>query len=410
MTLAGLILVVLALTSAAHFGGIVVLMLRRRRTASRHIGRPPVTILRPLRGLENHIEATLASTFAIRYPRFEVIFCVADAEDPVVPLVRRLIAANPQANTRLMIGNDRISINPKLNNLVKGWHAARHDWIVMADSNVLIPADYIDRLLSAWTRDTGLVCSPPVGVLPAGAAADLECAFLNSHLARWELLGDLIGSGFALGKTMLWRREDLESVGGILALATGPAEDTSATKLIRAMGKRIRLVPEPFSQPLGYRRYGEVWRRQLRWARLQRSSFPAVYAIQGAAGGVIPMACAAALAAFGAFPVPAFVLFFASWYGAEVGLAWRYGWPISQRIVVFLVLRDLILPVLWAAGWVGSRFTWRGNTMDIAGVTGKDRVRRLVGEWRQASVLRLLTALGASRRHFRAGPAGQSRR
>jgi len=410
MTLTGLILAIILLAAAAHFGGIAVLLLRRHRPARQQAGRPPVTILRPVCGLENHIEATLASTFAIRYPRYEIIFCVARADDPVVPLVRRLMEEHPRVPARLQVGDDRISINPKLNNLVKGWSAARHDWIVMADSNVLIPPDYIDRLLQAWTKDAGLVCSPPVGVLPEGAAAELECAFLNSHLARWELLGDEIGSGFALGKTMLWRRDDLETARGIGALAAGPAEDTSATKLIRAMGKRIRLVAEPFAQPLGKRRLEEVWQRQLRWARLHRASFPAIYALQGLAGGVIPLACAAALAAFGAFPVSLFVLLFVAWYGAEVVLAWRYGLPISVRIAFLFVLRDLILPALWVAGWVGSRFTWRGNAMDIGPVTGQDPVRRLVEQWRRASVLRLLTALGASRRPREAGQAGPSRR
>jgi ceramide glucosyltransferase len=246
--------------------------------------------------------------------------------------------------------------------------------------------------------------------MPDGASADLECAFLNTHLARWEMLGDEIGCGFALGKTMLWRRDELDAAGGIEALAAGPAEDTSATRLIRAAGHRVRLVAEPFSQPLGHRSFREVWLRQLRWARLQRACFPAVYALQGTAGGVIPLGAAAGLALFGAFPVPAFMLFFAAWYGAEIGLAWRFGWPVSLRIVVFMVLRDLILPALWLAGWTGNRFTWRGNVMDIKGAAGQDPVRRLVEQLRHARVLRLLTALGVSRRPLGTRLAGHSRR
>ena len=87
----------------------------------------------------------------------------------------------PQVRARLLVGNESISDNPKLNNVYKGWRAAQHDWIVMADSNVLMPRDYLWRLLAAWRDDTGLVASPPVGCRPRGFWAELVCAFLNNQ-------------------------------------------------------------------------------------------------------------------------------------------------------------------------------------------------------------------------------------
>ena len=80
----------------------------------------------------------LASTFALAYPHYEAIFCVASPADPVIPLVERLIAAHPAIPARLLVGDDRVCSNPKLNNLVKGWKSARYGWIIMADSNVLM--------------------------------------------------------------------------------------------------------------------------------------------------------------------------------------------------------------------------------------------------------------------------------
>jgi Glycosyl transferase family 21 len=90
----------------------------------------------------------------------------------------------------------------RTNNVLKGWRAARHDWIVIADSNVLMPRDYIDRLFASWRADTGLVASPPIGCRPQGLWAELECAFLNTYQARWQYLADALGFGFARGKTM----------------------------------------------------------------------------------------------------------------------------------------------------------------------------------------------------------------
>ena len=140
-----------------------------------------------------------------------------------------------------------MSNNPKLNNVLKGWHAATHDWIIIADSNVLMPRDYIERLFASWRTDTGLVASPPIGSQPDGFWAELECAFLNTYQARWQYIADAFGFGFAQGKTMLWRRADLERAGGIEALGKEVAEDAAATKIVRGAGLKVRLVDRPFA-------------------------------------------------------------------------------------------------------------------------------------------------------------------
>ena len=142
---------------------------------------PGVTIVQPLCGVETFSRDTLRSIFALDYPVYEIVFCLASADDPIAPLVRGAIDANPHRPARLLIGDDRVSANPKLNNVVKGWKAARHDWVIIADSNVLMPSDYIQRLLARWSPDTGIVCSPPIGARPESFAAEIECAFLNTY-------------------------------------------------------------------------------------------------------------------------------------------------------------------------------------------------------------------------------------
>ncbi|MFX9065588.1 glycosyltransferase, partial [Acinetobacter baumannii] len=92
------------------------------------------------------------------------------------------------------------------------------------------------------------------------------CAFLNTYQARWQYAADTLGFGFAQGKTMMFRRRDLEAAGGLVALGAEPAEDAAATKLVRGMGLNARLVDAPFAQPLGPRTWKQVWDRQARWA------------------------------------------------------------------------------------------------------------------------------------------------
>ena len=326
-----------------------------------------VTIVRPVCGIENFSEETLASAFHLDHSRYEILFCVADPGDPAVPLVRRLMAAYPNVPSRLLIGNDPISPNPKLNNTVKGWLAAKHPWVVMADSNVLMPHDYLSQLFAAWQKDTGLVCSPPVGCAPYGIWAELECTILNTYQARWQSFADSIGLGFAQGKNMLWRKDILENGGGIRALAAEMAEDAAATKLVRSQGLRVRLVDRPFEQPLGRRTAVEVWQRQLRWARLRRDTFKLYFVPELFSGGIPPMVACAVCAAAADLPVTAMVAALAAvWYGAELLLAHAAGWHWSWRSPLLFVVRDLMLPVLWLASWVGNEFVWRGNSMRVA--------------------------------------------
>jgi len=139
------------IAACLHIISIVVAILRcRPRTGVVPLREaPPVTIVRPVCGLDNFVEETLRTSFELAYPAFELIFCVASGRDPVVPVVRKLIAAHPGVAAQLLVGDDRVSVNPKLNNCVKGWRAAAHPFVVIADSNVLMPKDYIQRLLAA---------------------------------------------------------------------------------------------------------------------------------------------------------------------------------------------------------------------------------------------------------------------
>ena len=210
-----------AITALLHIVSIIVTIFRcrPRPILAAPPDAPPVTIVRPVCGLDNFVEETLRTSFELDYPEYELIFCVASERDPVVAVVHKLIAEHKAIPAKLLVGDDRISTNPKLNNCVKGWRAAAHPFVAIADSNVLMPRDYVQRLLAAWRPDTGLVCSPPQGCRPIGLWANLECAFLNSYQARAQYFADSLGIGFAQGKTMLWRYADLEAAGGIRALA-----------------------------------------------------------------------------------------------------------------------------------------------------------------------------------------------
>lgn len=328
---------------------------------------PAVTILRPVLGVDPYEPLTLRSGFELDYANYELIFCCADLRDPVVPLIRKLIEEYPHVRARLLIGQENSTPNPKLNNLVKGWQAAKHDWVIMADSNVLMPPDYVERMLSGWRKETGLVCAPPIGCLASGFWAEVECAFLNTYQARWQYAADSVGLGFAQGKSMLWNRAILDSAGGIRALGAEIAEDAAATKVVRSQGKRVRLVDYPFGQPLGRRTAPQVWTRQVRWARLRRATFPYYFIPELFSGSFVPLAAGAFAAhVFGVSVVGVLALLVLLWFGSEARLVRAAGWKVTPWSPLSWFVRDLMLPVLWTQAWLSNSFSWRGTQMDLA--------------------------------------------
>ena len=159
----------------------------------------------------------------------------------------------------------------------KAGRAARAELIAFVDGNLAVPPDLVDRLLAVWDASTGLSCSPPIGVNQSGFWAEVECVFLNTLQARWQLSADSVGAGFAHGKAMLLRRDLLEERGGLRGLSIEVSDDSALTKIVRATGLKVRLVDRPFELPLGRRSMAQVWSRQLRWAQFRRQSFPFVF-------------------------------------------------------------------------------------------------------------------------------------
>ena len=328
---------------------------------------PPVTVVQPLCGIETFSEATLEAAFALDYPDYELIFCLARADDPAALLAHRAMARHPDRKASLLIGDERPSANPKLNNVVKGWKAARSAWIIIADSNVLMPPDYIQRMLAGWRKHVGIVCAPPIGSAPSCWRPKWSALF-STRMRRAGSMQPTLAASVSRkasrccgGATSSKRAAELNELGDEIA------EDAAATKLVRRAHLRPRLAAGPFDQPLGRRVWSEVWGRQARWARLRRATFPLFFAPELFTSGLLAIIAAA----FGAVAVGIAPVRFAAaialiWYGSEAALALLAGWRLAPTTLVALVLRDATLPWLWLQAWIVDNFEWRGHAMSTA--------------------------------------------
>ncbi len=317
---------------------------------------PKYSIIRPLQENSEFFAQTCNSTFLLYHiEECEIIFTADETVDPkVIEIVKVICAQYPHISAKIIIDSDKYAQNPKLNNLYKGWKVAQGIWILMIDSNILLPRDTLWRFSSVWNITTGLVCSPPIGTHPDNFWAQVECTFLNTFQAKWQKLANFFNYGFAQGKVMFCHKHLLESLGGLLALDIEACEDAAATKLIRQENLQVHLVKKLFHQPLGHRSFSIIWQRQVRWARLRRITFPHWYTIEILASAM-PF-----LVSLVIFPANYFMIL-VSWgatYLGEIVLAKMSNWPLSWQSPFAMLIRDFLMIGIYFAGWWGKTFKW----------------------------------------------------
>ena len=348
----------------------IIIMARKCKKRSRKLPvpthAPPVSIIRPLRGIEQFSEETLNASFVLDYPTYELVFCVQSVSDPIIERLDAISRKYPQIDCVLLLGDDVISANPKLNNCVKGWEKVKYDYVILADSNALMPPDYIQTMLAAFKHETAMTVSMPIGSRPSNFWAVVECAILNTFQARWQYGAEAIGIAFAQGKNMMWRKEVLDRAGGIKALASDIAEDAASTKVIRSQGLDIHLVDMPFEQPLGHRGAREVYDRHARWARLRKATFPLFFIPEVMNGSFIAALTGAYSSMYyGYDPLLAIILIVALLHAGEILLAKICGFFIDYRMPLALLVRDLMLPIMFVDALLVDEYTWHGEKIKI---------------------------------------------
>ncbi|KAF7720947.1 hypothetical protein EC973_005739 [Apophysomyces ossiformis] len=227
---------------------------------------PGVSILRPLRGLDLELGENLRSSFEQQYPKFEIIFSVASTDDPAIPVVQRGTEADVQT------GDRQIGINPKVNNMVESYRTAKYDIVWILDSNVHVDRDTLGRSVDMLMQPgIGLVHHLPVAVLPSSYAAEIEHVFLDTNHAKMYLAINAVGvASCVMGKSNLYRRSDLDRVGGLEAFANYMAEDNIIGEALWGMGLRHCMSADSACQVLGRLSPLEYCRRRARWVRIRK--------------------------------------------------------------------------------------------------------------------------------------------
>lgn len=359
-------LLMLALASLAYYLVAIIAALRlfRGRDFALPVFTPPISILKPIYGLDRETYQNYASFCLQDYPNYEILFCVSDQHDPAVPVIEELARNFPERMIKLIVGVEPLGVSDKVNKLCRLVREAQHEIVVLSDSDVRVEPRYL-LAIAAPFRDpeVGAVTCLYRGLTDGSLAANLEALgnstdFTAGVLVAW-LLGDV---DFTLGATMATTKARLAEIGGFESLVDHFSDDYELGNRIASQGHRVELSTFPVSIVYPHQTLGDAFRHQLRWNLSIRYSRPAghfgLIFTQG-----LPLAILAAIAA----PSAAWAVSLIIGYLVLRGLsAWVTGvWgmrdPLLRRRMESLPLRDAFAFVVWLASFFPQRIHWRGQ-------------------------------------------------
>ena len=335
---------------------------------------PPISILKPLCGMDPHAYESLRSHCVQDYPVFEIIFGVTDPGDEIIPAAQQLMAEFPTVPIRIVHCPQRLGSNLKVSNLIQMLPSARYEYLLINDADIKVPADYLRRVVAPMeSSSVGMVTCLYRGVAGRSIGSKLESLGIASDFVPGILCAKRLDGGirFGLGSTLAFPRQSLDRIGGLPPLADFLADDYQLGHRISEAGLRVELADCVVDHYLPDYSFSAFLQHQLRWARAIRTSRPGGYA-----GMVFTLVIPWSLLTVLVMPATIWAwLLFAS------AVLLRYAVSFATEVRVLrgrgfedfwlLPFRDAIAAGIWIMCYMGRQVIWRGKRFDL--INGKLR-------------------------------------
>jgi ceramide glucosyltransferase len=326
---------------------------------------PPVTILKPLHGAEPDLYAHLASFCLQDYPSpVQIVFGVADPADPAVAIVRNLVAEFPDRDLALVISSRRHGANAKVSNLINMQSQARHEVLVIADSDIAVPRDYLTTVAAALGQPgVGLVTCLYCGAAASGIWSRFSAAAIDYHFLPNVLIGLKLGLATpCFGSTIAVTKTTLTKIGGLQSVADQLADDYGLGMATRRAGLKVAIPPLIVGHMCAERSLHELLLHEIRWARTIRAMDSSGFAGL-AVTHAVPLALLGLI--FGGLTPAVFIL--------AVAIACRFALQAELRRLFQLrngifwlgPIRDILSFVVFVVSFLGHRVEWRGQRYGV---------------------------------------------
>ena len=330
---------------------------------------PPVSILKPLKGVDPEIYESFRSHCLQDYPEYQIIFGVSDPDDPAVPSVRQLQQEFPNRDIELVVCRDKLGANVKVSNLEQMLSAARYKYLIVNDSDIRVEADYLRRVTAALADSSvGMVTCLYRGTAAPTMGSRLESLGISTDFCAGVLAAQQLEGGirFGLGSTLAFRRSELARVGGFISVVDYLADDYELGRRIADLGLKVYLAGVIVETHLPAYDLRGFFSHQIRWARGVRDSrlggYIGLISTFGLMWGLLAVIAAHAVAW--------------SWTAVGITLVLRLAVamtvgrsvlrdPQLPRLLWLLPLRDLIAVGVWIVSFAGHTVMWRGDRFEL---------------------------------------------
>jgi len=328
---------------------------------------PPVSLLKPVRGVDFGSFENFSSFCHQDYPDYEILFAVNEESDPAVPLIRRLEAEFPARRIRLLVGAEQVGANRKVSKLIRLMNEAQHPILVLTDGDVRVGPHYLREVVAPFAdASVGAVTSFYRGIAEPSIGAEMEGVGASSDffagvlVAQWKE-----GMTFALGASIVTTKEWVEKIGGFVAIADQHSDDYELGHRIAKAGGEVLLSREAVWTMYPAEGLRGFWEHQLRWARTVRLCRPWSYMGLIFTHG-LPWCLLAAFAATSAGWMRVAVAYLAAYLVLRLAMAWMVGvWGVGDGLLrrrLWLVpVRDAIYFFVWLASFASKKITWGGE-------------------------------------------------
>jgi ceramide glucosyltransferase len=322
---------------------------------------PPISNLKPVRGLDPEAYENYASFCRQDYPNYELIFCVGDFNDPAVPVLQKLMRDFPERQIRLLFGSGRSAINDKVAKLVRMVNEAENEFLVISDSDVRVEPNYL-RTVVAPLRDpkVGCVTCFYVSIHDETLAQHLQSIGMYSDFYPGILVAQqLDGIKFTLGPTIVTTRAHLAAFGGYEAIENKPADDLLVGRLIAQQGLKVELLPYAVQTVPDYDSPRALFSKRLRWMTVMRHMRP-----WGHVGLAFTQGLPWCLAVAMTHPAGIGLAYFGAYLGFRVAMTWLVGvWGLHQsglwKKMPLIVVWDATAFVIWLLTFGRNSIRWR---------------------------------------------------
>ncbi|MCP4365490.1 MAG: glycosyltransferase [Planctomycetes bacterium] len=325
---------------------------------------PPVTVLKPLNGLENGIYENLLSHLNQDYPSFQMVFGVHHDDDPVIPTVKRLMGEFPEKKIELVVSREVVGPNMKVCNLNNMYFRAENDVIVINDSDTRVGPDYLRRIVSELEDpDVGAATCVYKVRNSSGFGAAIGAFFVNCDFLPSALVAYALGMSFGFGVTIAIKRRALEEIDAFHSLADYIAEDYQMGQRLVSAGYKLRVsnyVVLTEMQKSGF--WDQVW-HLLRWVSTIRVCRPKGYFFRIFTMGMPFSVLLLIVSNFSGFAITVFFSHMFARYLTAIVIDVKYLEETGDRsLLFFLPMFDLVIFVVWCCGLFMNKVTWGGHT------------------------------------------------